>query len=187
MLNQLELEREKVYVKNFTFAKPWPMRRAIKSRIPHSDIANKFIFVIDPSTYDEMIEHDAEDEHASGVTSWLAADKDLEDLSHFDGDDVQLIILILRFSNSFRLKLASKPFGKYYPGYVGEGTATSVINFLEDQIRVRWSSSCTTVCTWAVEEGDDQGLHLVTDKVMRQLKLHHAFNNVYINESDLPS
>ncbi|KAG7008953.1 hypothetical protein G7Y79_00004g015370 [Physcia stellaris] len=74
MLNQLELEREKVYVKNFTFAKTWPTERDIKSWIPHSDIAKKFIFVIDLSEYDEMVERDAEDQHDSCVTLWLAAD-----------------------------------------------------------------------------------------------------------------
>lgn len=165
------------------------MERAIDFRFLHSDIANKFVFVIDPSAYDEMIEHDVEDEHArgaSGITSWLAADKDFERLSHYDGDDVQLIILILRLSHSFKLKLTSKPFGKYYPGYVGEGTPASAIKFLEDQIKARWSSSRTTISTWALQEGDDQELHLVTNKVMRQIELHHAFTNVYVNESDWP-
>ena len=182
LMNQLELERERVYVKNFIFAKPWPLKRALDFRFLHSDIANKFVFVIDPSAYDEMIEHGVEDEHArgaSGVTSWLAADKDFERLSHLDGDDVQLIILILCLSQSFKLKLTSKPFGNYCPDYVGDGTPTSVINFLEDQIRARWSSSRTTISTWVWEEGDDQGLHLVANKIMRQLELHHAFTNVY--------
>ena len=159
IINELEHAAEKVFVQNYTFVKPKTMFKLLKSK-QGSYLPKVYIFVVDPSNYDEVVNADTENRCLPDASALLAAGKDFQDFYQFDknDDNVQLLLLIFRFPSSLRTKLASRPFRDYYPGYMGDGTLNSITYFLEGLLRSQCSSEHTIMFTWHMEDGDENGL-----------------------------
>lgn len=177
MMNEQELETEEVCIKNSTFAKPHPMSRTLIRQSTRTGIS---IFVVDPSTYDQVVEPNVEIGNGPSLSSLLAAERDFDVLCRSDDGDVRLIMLVFVCDDSFRAKLATRPFRFYYPGYVGDGAYPSVKRFLLERFVARCCSSHSIIPTGFVEEGDDQGVQLMTTNMMRQIELHYETMGVHV-------
>lgn len=112
-MNEQNCETELVTIKAFAFAKPRPMGRIV---YPPSARTRMFIFVVDPSTYDQVIEPDAENEFGGSSTLLPAAEQDFEALCCFDDGGITLIMLKFHCCDSFRTMLARISFRYYYSG-----------------------------------------------------------------------
>lgn len=143
--------------------------------------------MVDPSTYDQVIEACEPNSHLPGFTSLHAAEESFAALCCSNDHDDQLILLVFLCTDVLKIKLMTTPIQHFYLDYLEDGTYPSAKDFLKRRFEARRSSPNTVIFTWFIEESDTQGaVQLMTARMIEQIELHQESMSLHTSTSVKP-